>query len=55
MLNKESCKGKHLQTEERLIIEYGLDQNYSLKEIAKKFKRIQLQSLKRLKGIDSLK
>lgn len=27
MLNKESGKGKHLQMEERLIIEYALEQN----------------------------
>ncbi|MGF0111108.1 helix-turn-helix domain-containing protein, partial [Clostridium sp. SGI.024] len=29
-------KGKHLRIEERLIIEYGLDQNYTLKEIAER-------------------
>ena len=28
-------KGKHLRIEDRLIIEYGLDQNHTLKEIAK--------------------
>jgi IS30 family transposase len=34
MSNVDLCKGKHLRIEDRLIIEYGLDQNYSLKEIA---------------------
>lgn len=36
MSNIKLCKGKHLRIEDRLIIEYGLDQNYSLKEIAKR-------------------
>lgn len=27
------CKGKYLRIEDRLVIEYGLDQNYALKEI----------------------
>ncbi|MDD6772318.1 helix-turn-helix domain-containing protein [Inconstantimicrobium porci] len=36
MSNTDLCKGKHLRIEDRLIIEYGLDQNYSLKEIAKR-------------------
>ncbi|WP_294348895.1 helix-turn-helix domain-containing protein [uncultured Clostridium sp.] len=36
MSNINLCKGKHLRIEDRLIIEYGLDQNYSLKEIAKR-------------------
>lgn len=31
MSNINLCKGKHLRIEDRLIIEYGLDQNYSLK------------------------
>lgn len=34
MSNKKLCKGKHLRIEDRLIIEHGLDQNYTLKEIA---------------------
>ncbi len=33
MSNKDLCKGKHL------IIEYGLDQNYTLKEIAEIIKK----------------
>ena len=36
MSNINLCKGKHLRIEDRLIIEYELDQNYSLKEIAKR-------------------
>ena len=36
MSNYKLCKGKHLRIEERLIIEYGLDQNYTLKEIAER-------------------
>ena len=36
MSNSKLCKGKHLRIEERLIIEYGLDQNYTLKEIAER-------------------
>lgn len=36
MSNGKLCKGKHLRIEERLIIEYGLDQNYTLKEIAER-------------------
>ncbi|SUY47125.1 putative transposase for insertion sequence element [Clostridium putrefaciens] len=39
MSNKELCKGKHLIIEDRLIIEYGLDQNYTLKEIAERVKK----------------
>ncbi|MGL4992162.1 MAG: helix-turn-helix domain-containing protein [Sarcina sp.] len=39
MSNQESCKGKHLQMEDRLIIEYGLDQNYTLKELAEKIQK----------------
>lgn len=39
MSNYELCKGKHLIMEDRLIIEYGLDQNYTLKEIADKLKK----------------
>jgi len=34
MSNYELSKGKHLIMEDRLIIEYGLDQNYALREIA---------------------
>jgi hypothetical protein len=34
MSDKDLCKGKHLKIEDRLIIEYGLDENYTLKEIA---------------------
>ena len=37
MSNNKLCKGKHLRIEERLIIEYGLDQNYKLKDILKIF------------------
>ena len=36
MSNSKLCKGKHLRIEDRLIIEYGLDQNYTLKEIAER-------------------
>ncbi|MCI6692229.1 MAG: helix-turn-helix domain-containing protein, partial [Clostridium sp.] len=36
MSNYKLCKGKHLRIEDRLIIEYGLDQNYTLKEIAER-------------------
>lgn len=36
MSNNKLCKGKHLRIEDRLIIEYGLDQNYTLKEIAER-------------------
>lgn len=39
MSNKKLCKGKHLKMEDRLIIEYGLDQNYTLKEIAERIKK----------------
>ena len=39
MSNKDLCKGKHLKIEDRLIIEYGLDQNYTLKEIAERVKK----------------
>lgn len=39
MSNKDLCKGKHLKMEDRLIIEYGLDQNYTLKEIAERVKK----------------
>lgn len=39
MSKKDLCKGKHLKMEERLIIEYGLDQNKTLKEIAEKIKK----------------
>ncbi len=33
MSNKDLCKGKRLTIEYRLAIKYGLDQNYTLKEI----------------------
>ena len=36
MSDNNVCKGKHLRMEDRLIIEYGLDQGYTLKEIAEK-------------------
>lgn len=39
MSNKDLCKGKHLKIEDRLVIEYGLDQNYTLKEIAERIKK----------------
>lgn len=39
MSNKGLCKGKHLEIEDRLIMEYGLDQNYTLKEIAERVKK----------------
>lgn len=39
MSNKDLCKGKHLKIEDRLVIEYGLDQNYTLKEIAERVKK----------------
>ncbi len=39
MSNYELRKGKHLIMEDRLIIEYGLDQNYTLKEIADRLKK----------------
>jgi len=39
MSNYELSKGKHLIMEDLLIIEYGLDQNYALREIADKLKK----------------
>lgn len=36
MSNLSTRKGKHLTVEDRILIEYGLDQCYSLKEIAEK-------------------
>lgn len=39
MSDSNVCKGKHLKMEDRLIIEYGLDQNYTLKEIAERIKK----------------
>lgn len=39
MSNKELCKRKYLIIEDHLIIEYGLDQNYTLKEIAERVKK----------------
>ena len=38
-VNKELCTGKHLRIENLLMIEYGLDQNYTLKEIAERVKK----------------
>ncbi|MDU5107965.1 IS30 family transposase [Clostridium sp.] len=38
MSNNNLCKGKHLRIEDRIIIEYGLEQNYPLKEIAERLK-----------------
>lgn len=34
MSNKNLCKGKYLKMQDRLVLDYGLDQNYTLKEIA---------------------
>lgn len=31
MSNKDLCEGEYLKIEDRLIIEYGLHQNYTLK------------------------
>jgi len=39
MSNNKLCKGKHLRIEDRLIIEYGLEENYTLKEIAERLKK----------------
>ena len=39
MSNNKLCKGKHLRIEDHLIIEYGLDQIYTLKEIAERVKK----------------
>ena len=39
MSNKSLEKGKHLKIEDRLIIEYWLAENYSLKEIAERIKK----------------
>lgn len=39
MSNINLCKGKHLRIEDRLIIEYGVDQNYTLKEITEGIKK----------------
>lgn len=39
MSSNELCKGKHLKIEDCLIIKYGLDQNYTLKEIAERVKK----------------
>ena len=55
MSGKDLCKGRHLKIEDRLIIEYGLDQNYTLKEITEIVKKARLLSLKRLSEIDFLK
>ena len=39
MSDNNACKGKHLRMKDHLIIEYGLDQNYTLKEIAERIKK----------------
>lgn len=39
MSNNKLSKGKHLRIEDRLIIEYGLDQNLTLTEIAERVKK----------------
>lgn len=39
MSNLNSCKGKHLTIENRLFIELALDENYTLKEIAKRLEK----------------
>lgn len=39
MSNKDLCKGKYLTIEDRIVIEYGLDENYTLKEIAQRVKK----------------
>lgn len=39
MSNYNSTKGKHLTMEDRVIIEYSLDQNYPLKLIAQKIEK----------------
>lgn len=39
MSSNELYKGKHLRIEDRLIIEYGLNQNYKLKEFAERVKK----------------
>lgn len=46
MSTKDLFKGKHLKIEDRLIIEYGLDQNYTLKEMAERLKK-NLKEIKR--------
>ena len=39
ILNKSLYKGNHLTIEDRLVIEYGLDENYTLKEITERVKK----------------
>ena len=39
MSNNKLFKGKHLTIEDRILIEYSLDQNYSLKLISKKLEK----------------
>ena len=39
MSDNNACKGKPLRMEDLLIIEYGLDQNYTLKEIAERIRK----------------
>jgi IS30 family transposase len=39
MSSNELCKGKHLRIEDCLIIEYGFEQNYTLKELAERVKK----------------
>ena len=48
-------QGKHLRIEDRLIIEYGLDENYALKEIAERVGKDQQLFLKKLREIGSWK
>ena len=52
MSNKSLEKGKHLRMEDRLIIEYGLNENYSLKEIAERIKKDPRLFLKKLNVIN---
>lgn len=39
MLNFELKKGKHLSIEDRIFIEYALDKQYTLKDIAKRIRK----------------
>ena len=55
MSNNELCKVKYLRIEDRLIIEYGLNQNYTLKEIAKRVKNDPTTIYKEIKRIKFLK
>ncbi|GKX68401.1 helix-turn-helix domain-containing protein [Inconstantimicrobium mannanitabidum] len=49
MSNFNTSKGKHLTIEDRILIEYGLDQCYSLKEIAEKVSKDPTTILKEIK------